>query len=210
VIDVTKEVNRISEAVHDLIGDRPRVIVAIAGAPASGKSTLASEVVRRLRDQKVSAEVLPMDGFHLDNRLLEERGLLSRKGAPETFDAAGFLHMVKRLRTGEEVVIPTFDRARDISIAGSAVVTADCRVVVAEGNYLLFNEAPWDALRAYWDLAVRLDVALPELRARLIQRWLTHGLSRATATRRAESNDIVNAQRIVEKVLPADVVISGL
>lgn len=210
MVKVQDDANRIAVAVRDLIRDRPRALVAIAGAPASGKSTLAAEVVRALNAQKISAEVLPMDGFHLDNHLLEQRGLLPRKGAPETFDADGFVEIVRRLRGGGEVVIPAFDRARDISIAGAASVAADCRVVVAEGNYLCFDETPWSDLRQYWDLTVRLDVPLPELRARLIRRWLDHGLSREAATRRAEGNDIANAARVIEKSLPADLVISGL
>jgi len=209
MLNITKDVNTVAGAVHEALGNRVRFIVAIAGPPGSGKSTLAAEVVRRLTDQRVSAMVVPMDGFHLDNAILEARGLLARKGAPESFDASGFCHLVQRLATGDEVIIPAFDRARDIAIAGANVVPADCRVVVVEGNYLLLDEAPWRDLRRHWDLAVRLDVPMADLRARLIQRWLTHGLSRTAATRRAESNDIVNAQRVVDKVLPADVVITG-
>lgn len=181
--------------------DQPRDVIAITGAPASGKSTLAVELARRLNLAKRKAVVVPMDGFHLHNSILEERGLQQRKGAPETFDAPGFIRLVKALKTGEEVFAPAFDRARDISLAGAVAVQPEASVVIVEGNYLMFDEQPWVELAPLWDVTARLDVPMTELRARLIHRWLSLNYSRAVATRRAESNDIPNAQRVIEKAL---------
>lgn len=207
LLDVTSHINALAERVHELAERKPRVIVGIAGAPGSGKSTLAAELARRLERQKLSARLVPMDGFHLDNAVLDRRGLRNRKGAPETFDARGFVLLVKRLARGEEVVAPVFDRTRDIAIAGAQLVEAEARVVIVEGNYLLFDEAPWSELARIWDISALLDVPLPELRARLIARWLGHGLSRAAATQRAMHNDVPNAQRVIEHALPADLVL---
>jgi pantothenate kinase len=207
MLDISAQIDALTDAIAAALPGQSRVMVALAGAPGSGKSTLAAELARRLRAQRTPAEIVPMDGFHLDNAILDARGLRARKGAPETFDAAGFLHLVKRLRDGAEVIVPLFDRTRDLAIAGAQVVPADCRVVICEGNYLLFDEDPWRDLAALWDVSARLDVPLPELRARLIQRWLTHGLSRAAATRRAESNDIPNATRVIDQALGADLVL---
>ena len=208
MLDISAQVTALAERSVDLLADRARILVALAGAPGSGKSTLAASLLRRFRDQKVPAEIVPMDGFRLDNAVLGARGLRQRKGAPETFDAAGFIHLIRRLKDGTEVVAPIFDRARDIAIAGAQVVPADARVVICEGNYLLFDEDPWRELAPLWDLTARLDVPPRELRARLIQRWLDHGLSRAAATRRAESNDVPNALRILEKELPAQLLLA--
>lgn len=208
MLDISAQVTALAERVAALKAHRPRVLVALAGAPGSGKSTLASELARRLRGGGIASEVVPMDGFHLDNAVLDARGLRARKGAPETFDAEGFLHLIRRLKAGGEVVVPAFDRARDLAVAGAQVVPDTCQAVICEGNYLLFDEAPWRDLAALWDLPARLDVPLTELRARLIQRWLDHGLSRATATRRAEGNDLPNARRIVERQLPADLILA--
>ncbi|QQA41876.1 nucleoside/nucleotide kinase family protein [Pelagovum pacificum] len=207
MLNVTSEVNLLAEAVHAAREDRQRVLVAIAGAPASGKSTLAAELLRRMRNQKVRAEVVPMDGFHLDNAVLEARGLKLRKGAPETFDSLGFLNAVRRLKEGEEVVLPLFDRPRDLAIAGAVVVEPDCQVVIVEGNYLLFDERPWLNLAGLWDISARIDVPTADLRSRLIQRWLSHGFSRTAATQRAERNDMPNALRVIEKSLPADFIL---
>lgn len=206
---MTNHVNLLSERVHAMRTDRARVMVGLVGAPGSGKSTLASELSRRLALQKCPNIVVPMDGFHLDNAVLEKRDLLPRKGAPETFDFDGFIRMVRALRSCETVVAPRFDRTRDIAIAGALHVPPETPVVIVEGNYLMFDEAPWKSLETMWSLSARLDVPMPELRARLIQRWLNQNLSRAAATRRAESNDIPNAQRVIDKALPCDLTLSA-
>ena len=204
---LTNHVNTLAERV--LEQDASRYLIGIAGAPASGKSTLASELARRLNAQGRKTVVVPMDGFHLDNGILDARGLRPRKGAPETFDAPGFLRMVTALKTGDEVFAPLFDRPRDLAIAGAVAVPSEAKVVIVEGNYLMFDEDPWRALAPLWDLSVRVDVPLPELRARLIQRWLSLNYSSAVATRRAEGNDIPNAKRVIDKSLPCDLTLNG-
>jgi pantothenate kinase len=203
VINLTPQVNILAEHIQPLRLGPTRVLVAISGPPASGKTALADELARRLNAQKCQTVVVPQDGFHLDNQVLEERGQLNRKGAPQTFDGAGFVHMVRRLKERADVAVPTFNRTRDISIAGARIVPASAEVIIVEGNYLLFDDAPWFNLASLWTLSVRLEVPMKDLRARLIQRWLGHGLSRTAATRRATSNDIPNAQSVLDKALPA-------
>jgi fructokinase len=184
-----------------------RLRVAVAGPPGAGKSTLAAALVDRLNRDGPVAALVPMDGFHLDNAILDARGLRARKGAPETFDALGVLRMVERLARDPEVVIPGFDRARDIAIAGAAVVGPEARIAVVEGNYLLLDEAPWRDLRPLWDLSVLLSPPVDVLRARLIDRWLAHGLDPAAAEARAMGNDIPNALRVIEGSFGADLVL---
>ena len=151
------------------------------------------------------ARAIPMDGFHLDNGLLETRGLVARKGAPETFDAQGFIHMMHRLKQGGEVVYPLFDRSRDLAVAGTASIEAECDVAIVEGNYLLFGEDPWQSLKPLWDLSVWLDTPEEVLRGRLLQRWFDHGHTPDEALARAERNDLPNARRILAGRLEADV-----
>ncbi|MEL6682081.1 MAG: NB-ARC domain-containing protein [Pseudomonadota bacterium] len=204
---LTLHINTLAE--HLLEAPDARQLVAITGAPGCGKSTLASELARRLTAQRRKSAVVSMDGFHLDNTILEARGLSQRKGSPETFDSPGFIRLVKALKTGEEVFAPLFDRTRDLAIAGAVVVPADAQIIIVEGNYLMFDEAPWSELAGLWDVTARLDVPMPELRARLIHRWLSLNYSRAVATRRAESNDIPNAERVIDRALPCDFVLDG-
>ena len=189
------------DALVDRVASAGR-LVAIAGAPASGKTTLATELAARIK----GAVVVPMDGFHLDNRVLEPRGLLSRKGSPETFDLGGLKRTLAALKGGGEVVFPVFDRARDIAVAGAGVCSPDAAPVMVEGNYLLFDEPGWRDLAPFWDLSIRLDVPIDTLRDRLIQRWLDLGLDMDLATARAQDNDIPNAERIAGAKLPADLI----
>lgn len=170
-----------------------RVVVAVAGPPGSGKSTLCAELAVRLGD---GAAVVPMDGFHLDNERLVEMGLLHRKGAPETFDADGFVALVRDLGHKAEVSFPLFDRDADRSIADAGRIGAGTRVVLVEGNYLLLNDRPWSDLAPLFDLSVRLDVERAELEARLVQRWLDQGMPPEAARARARDNDLRNADHV--------------
>lgn len=184
-----------------------RTLVAIAGPPASGKSTLAEDLVAALNAAGVRTALVPMDGFHLDNRLLEPAGLLSRKGAPETFDATGFVCAMHRLRSDPEVILPTFDRTRDLSVAGAIRIGPEDRIAVVEGNYLCFAERPWDSLAELWDFSAYLDVPEEILLERLVRRWLDHGHTPEAAEARARGNDLANAQRIRANVTRHDLTI---
>jgi pantothenate kinase len=147
---------------------------------------------------------VPMDGFHLDNRLLDARGIRGRKGAPDTFDAEGFARLVPALKDAPRVIFPLFDRARDIAIAGAGEIDETCDCALVEGNYLLLDRDPWRRLAPVWDLTIRLQSDMDELRRRLIRRWLDHGLSEAEAAARADGNDLTNARLVATASRPAD------
>lgn len=186
-----------------------RRLVAIAGAPASGKSTLAETLTQHLNVQGHKAMVVPMDGFHLDNEILKGRGMLERKGAPQTFDAQGFLHLVGRFHHEAEVFFPVFDRSRDLAVAGAGIVDPTIETVIVEGNYLLFDAPIWRELLKYWDLSIRLNVPPEVLRSRLVSRWVHHGFSAKQAAARADENDMANAQIVWERSAPADIEVSA-
>ena len=186
-----------------------RILVGISGAPGAGKSTLSQALSTKLNKSEHVAAVIPMDGYHLDDSLLEDLGILKRKGAPETFDFAGFKHLLLRIKNEDEVVYPVFDREREISIAGAGILKKNIRIVIVEGNYLLFDEEPWSCLSKLWDYSVFLDVELTVLEQRLIDRWLDHGFSRAEAQQKALGNDIQNSKRVIASRIQADRIING-
>ncbi|MCP4319067.1 MAG: AAA family ATPase [Hyphomicrobiales bacterium] len=186
---------------------RKRSIIAIAGPPGVGKSTLSSRLCRQLVAGGHSAAIVQMDGFHLDNATLKTNGLLDKKGAPETFDAPGFVSLIADLRANvSNVSVPEFDRDTDSVRSDAAIVDMDCRFVLVEGNYLLLDSAPWTNLQPLFDCRIFMTAEMNELRERLVSRWLMHGYDSDDAEAKAFGNDIPNAERVLVHSVPADVV----
>ena len=190
-------------------GARARSITAIAGAPGSGKSTLAERLAERLNaDEPESAAVLPMDGYHFDDMVLVPRGWRPRKGAPHTFDVAGFAHMLARLKENSEaeIAVPVFDRDLEIARAGARMIPASVRHLIVEGNYLLLAAAPWSSLHALFDTTVMIEVAEAELRARLITRWQGYGLSPDDIAWKLDGNDLPNGRVVMTESIAPELV----
>lgn len=185
-----------------------RVLVGIAGPPGAGKSTVASSIHQDIASETHSV-VVPMDGYHLDNAELDRLGLRHRKGAPDTFDADGFVHMITRIRhTTDRVPVPGFDRSADCVVPNMICVEPSHRIVLIEGNYLLLTEAPWLALAPLFDITVFLNPGMDLLEERLVQRWLDNGHTPAEARTRAMSNDIPNAHHVLKHSAEADWVVT--
>ena len=181
-----------------------RRLVAVAGPPASGKSTVAEALAKRLTAQGEEAAVVPMDGFHLDDRLLQLDGTQNRKGAPHTFDSHGFVRLIHALQSPDPVIYPIFDRSREIAIAGAGRVPASCKTVVVEGNYLLLNDAPWKGLHDLWTFSIALHLPMELLVDRLKARWVEHDKPDAAAW--IDTNDVPNITTVLTKSAPADVI----
>ncbi len=190
-----------------------RVMIAIAGAPGSGKSTIAEYVVDVLNaGEGVSAALFPMDGFHYDDAVLEEMKRRPFKGAIDTFDAHGLRHMLERLKANEDdkVAVPVFDRAIEIARAGGRLIPQSVDIIVCEGNYLLASQSPWDRLKQIFDLTVFVDVDEDDLRARLRDRWRSFGLGEDEINRKVEENDLPNGRFIISASTEPDLRIGNM
>lgn len=187
-----------------------RRIVAIAGAPGSGKSTL-SEHLREQLDAARSgcADILMMDGFHFDDLVLNARGHRPRKGAPHTFDVDGFRVALERLRRddGHDVAVPVFDRSIEIARAGARIVASSARIIIAEGNYLLLDEPGWRDLSPLFDLTVMVQASEEELAARLTKRWQGFDYAPDAIKAKLDENDLPNVRLVIAKSRGADVMV---
>jgi pantothenate kinase len=183
-----------------------RRLLGIVGAPGTGKSTVAAAVVDALAP---AAAMVPMDGFHLANSELRRLGRADRKGAPDTFDAAGYVALLRRLRSADDEVVyaPAFHREIEEAVAGSLPVPKDVPLVVTEGNYLLLDTPPWSAVRELldevWFVQQDDDVRIE----RLIARHITYGKEPDAARAWVLGSDQRNAKLIAATRHRADLVV---
>jgi pantothenate kinase len=185
-----------------------RRILGITGAPGSGKGTVAQAVLKALGP---SAVVVPMDGFHLAGAELDRLGRTDRKGAPETFDAAGYVALLRRLREpdGETVYAPEFHRDVEESYAGAIAVPSDVPLVITEGNYLLLDQGPWSKVRELLDEAWFVAPYEDQRIARLVERHIRYGKTPEQAREWVRRSDELNAALVSPTRTRADIVILG-
>ena len=122
---------------------KKRYFIALAGPPASGKSTISEKLNEDLNIKGFPSDILQMDGFHLDDAILSSQNLLPRKGSPETFDVMGLKSFLIRLTNESEVIVPIFDRSLELSRSSAVTISENKKIIIVEGNYLLLNSHPW-------------------------------------------------------------------
>jgi pantothenate kinase len=188
-----------------------RAVLGIAGSPGAGKTTLAACLVRELNGAgEPWVAHVPMDGFHLADVELERLGRRDRKGAPDTFDAAGYAALLRRLHEdadGGIVYAPGFERGLEQPIAGAVPVEPTARLVVTEGNYLLLDTGAWAEVRSQLDEVWFCESAEPERLRRLIARHEEFGKSHEEAVAWVLRSDQPNAQLVATTRDRADLVV---
>jgi pantothenate kinase len=182
--------------VRTLLQDGRRKLLGLVGPPGAGKSTLAQALQHHFAEV---SQVVPMDGFHLANTELQRLGRAARKGAPDTFDSAGYVALLRRLRqqaADETIYVPEFRRELDEAVAGAIPVLSHTQLVITEGNYLLLDHGPWAGVAPLLDDVWYVDVDDTLRTDRLTQRHEHFGRSRQDAIDWVTQTDAPNADVI--------------
>ena len=189
----------IRQAVADLrlrLADGSRLLLVVTGAPGAGKSTFSASLADFFGPG--AALVVPMDGFHLGNAVIDGTPLRRRKGAPDTFDVGGYFSLLQRLARRDEDIVyaPDFRRSIDEPVAASRAVPASVPLMITDGNYLLAENPAWQRVRSQLDAVWFIDTP-PALRlSRLVERHMVFGMDRPAAEAWANGSDEANARLI--------------
>ena len=183
---------------------KKRYFIALAGPPASGKSTISEKLNEDLNIKGFPSDILQMDGFHLDDAILSSQNLLPRKGSPETFDVMGLKSFLIRLANEPEVIVPIFDRSLELSRSSAVTISENKKIIIVEGNYLLLNSQPWNELNNYFDSRVMIHCEESVLEKRLIDRWKGFNLTKDQINQKVYENDLPNGTNVIQNSIEAD------
>ena len=181
-----------------------RYFIALSGPPASGKSTISEKLVNDLTSKGYNSSILQMDGFHYDNKILKQKSLLLKKGAPETFDVMGFLNFLSRLQNEDEVAIPIFDRSLELSRSSAVIISKEIRVIIVEGNYILFKTHPWRELHKFFNATIMISTKYEILEKRLIERWKSFNIPEEEIKQKVFENDLPNGVNVYKNSILAE------
>ncbi len=188
-----------------------RFIVGIAGGPGSGKSTSADRLKELINSKAKAdlAQIFPMDGFHRKNSELERSGLISVKGAPETFDVEGYLLILNRIKLGEDLKAPIYSREAHDVIDNALPIEPYHKIIVTEGNYLFADMEGWCEIKDIIDLKIYINAAKGVCEKRLLERHMRGGKTEAEALEKIKMVDMENFDLIDQTKKYADEVITG-
>ena len=188
---------------------KKRYFIALSGPPASGKSTISEKFIKDLNAKGIQSSILQMDGFHYDDLILKEKKLLSKKGAPETFDVMGLINFVSRLHKEDEVVIPIFDRSLELSRSSAVIISKNTKVIIVEGNYVLLNSYPWSELHKFFNTTVMINCEKKILEKRLIKRWENFNLPKKEIDEKVYKNDLPNGVNVLKNSIGAEYILEN-
>jgi pantothenate kinase len=211
---MTNDIEHIAETILSKVNVNTsnRFIVGIAGGPGSGKSAFAVKLKELINSKSTKSksgltQIFPLDGFHRKNSELESSGLISVKGAPETFDVEGYISMLKRIKLGENLKAPIYSREAHDVIDNALPIEPYHKIVITEGNYLFADMEGWCEIKDIIDLKIYINAAKGVCEKRLLERHMRGGKTEAEALKKIRKVDMKNFDLIAQTIRYADKVI---
>ena len=220
--DLTARALGIHAKVSEANASRFRTLIALAGPPGSGKSTIAAEIARRISHVAgISVAFVAMDGFHYPRVYLDSlpnaAEAHARRGAHWTFDAAGVVQLVEKLhgtRTQQAGIItaPGFDHAVKDPVADAVKIAQETEIIILEGNWLLFDRDPWNRIPSLVDDTWFVDVDPGLARQRVAARHIKAGIEESwdAALARVDGNDTLNGEDVRKHLVRPNVTVVSI
>lgn len=208
----TSSIDELVERIENRLSNQSRVVIAIAGIPGAGKSTLVAKLIEALEDHSVSAKLLPQDGYHYYREQLakfeDPAEAFRRRGAPFTFDVSRFLEVVGQLHTGQKVLVPLFDHSIKDPVEDEIEIDPKVQVIFVEGNYVGLKDDPWCRIDGLTDELWLVNTPAELVRKRIIKRHLDSGIASTEeeAIERADGLDWQNALYVMSNTREPDVI----
>ncbi|KAF8878451.1 P-loop containing nucleoside triphosphate hydrolase protein [Infundibulicybe gibba] len=170
-----------------------RILVGIAGIPASGKTSFAHLLTKHINDRLISqsdpqsgasAILVGLDGWHISRQLLDlfpdPKLAYDRRGIHWTFDGSSYVQFIRSLRALPAIVItvPSFDHALKDPSPNAVTINPSHRIVIIEGLYTLLSIEPWREASLLLDERWLIQVDIEEAQRRIVKRHVVTGVAK--------------------------------
>jgi type I pantothenate kinase len=173
-VAAARNLGRVKDAFLGRPAGSPPYVVALAGSVAVGKSTLA-RVLRVLLGRwpdHPHVELVTTDGFLYPNRILEERGLMRRKGFPESYDLRRMVRFLAAVKSGEpEVAAPVYSHLAYDIVADQSQTVRQPDVLIFEGLNVL-QAGQTTVASDFFDFSIYVDAEEADIEAWYVERFL--------------------------------------
>jgi type I pantothenate kinase len=175
-VSATQNLQKVSSTFLGTLAAKVPYVIGVAGSVAVGKSTFArilQALLARWPDHP-QVGLITTDGFLYPNRVLEDRGLMNRKGFPESYDTRRLLEFLRSVKSGApEVTAPIYSHVVYDIVEGPSVVVKQPDILILEGlNVLQVGSESNEFVSDYFDFSIYLDADENDIETWYVDRFL--------------------------------------